>query len=61
MVNTHLEAFDEAVRVAQTRQLIDSLADEILPIILLGDFNTAAPDGTAYQMLLAAEYCENHE
>ncbi len=58
VVNTHLEAFDEAVRVAQTRQLIDSLADETLPIILLGDFNTAAPDGTAYQMLLAAEYID---
>ena len=58
VVNTHLEAFDEAVRVAQTQQLIDSLADETLPIILLGDFNTAAPDGTAYQMLLAAEYID---
>lgn len=58
VVNTHLEAFDEAVRVAQTQQLINSLADETLPIILLGDFNTAAPDGTAYQMLLAAEYID---
>ena len=58
VVNTHLEAFDEAVRVAQTQQLINSLADETLRIILLGDFNTRAPDGTAYQMLLAAEYID---
>lgn len=58
VVNTHLEAFAEAERVAQTRELIDSLADETLPIILLGDFNTAAPDGTAYQMLLSAEYID---
>ena len=58
VVNTHLEAFSEPVRVAQTQQLIDSLADETLPIILLGDFNTAAPDGTAYQLLLAAGYVD---
>lgn len=38
-VNTHLEAFSEEVRVAQTRELIDNLSDETLPILLLGDFN----------------------
>lgn len=58
VVNTHLESFSEGVRVAQTQELIDSLADETLPIILLGDFNTPAPDGTAYQMLLTAEYID---
>ncbi len=57
-VNTHLESFVESVRVAQAQELIESLADETLPIILLGDFNTPAPDGTAYQMLLAAEYID---
>ena len=30
VVNTHLEAFSEPVRVARTQQLIDSLADENL-------------------------------
>ncbi|RKU22842.1 endonuclease [Candidatus Poribacteria bacterium] len=55
-VNTHLEAFSEEVRVAQTRELIASLSDETLPIILLGDFNTPAPEGVAYQMLINAEY-----
>ena len=57
-VNTHLEAFSETVRVAQTQELIDSLSEETLPIILLGDFNTQAPDGAAYQLLIAAEYVD---
>ena len=60
VVNTHLEA--EAIgkesRVAQTQELVDSLSDETLPIVLLGDFNTPAPDGTAYQILLSAGYID---
>ena len=56
VVNTHLESFDQTSRVGQTQELIDSLATETLPIILLGDFNTQAPDGTAYQLLLASDY-----
>lgn len=61
VVNTHLEAFEESgtmatVRVAQTKELVASLQDETLPIILLGDFNTEAPDGVAYQILLEAGY-----
>ena len=43
VVNTNLDEFAEPVRVAQTQELIDALADEILPILLLGDFNTPAP------------------
>ena len=58
VVNTHLEAFGEPIRVAQAQELITLLQDETLPIILLGDFNTAAPDGTAYQMLLSAGYVD---
>lgn len=58
VVNTHLESFSEAARVAQTQELIDSLANEPKPIILLGDFNTPAPDATAYQMLLQAGYID---
>ena len=60
VVNTHLEA--EAIgkesRVAQMQELVDSLSDETLPIILLGDFNTPAPDGTAYQLLLSGGYVD---
>ena len=58
IVNTHLEAFSEEDRVAQMQELIDGLSAETLPIILLGDFNTRAPDGTAYQNLLAAGYTD---
>ena len=63
VVNTHLEAFEESqamatVRVSQTEELVASLQDETLPLILLGDFNTAAPDGAAYKILLDAGYVD---
>lgn len=58
VVNTHLEAYTEENRVQQTRELIEILSDENLPTILLGDFNTRAPDGTAYQLLLDANYID---
>ena len=58
VINTHLESFLKDIRVAQTQELIDGLAPETLPIILLGDFNTPAPDGTAYQMFLSAGYID---
>ena len=58
IVNTHLEAYTEEVRVAQMRELVDHLSDETLPILLLGDFNTPAPDGRAYQLLLSAGYVD---
>ena len=57
-VNTHLESVAEENRVAQAEELVDILSDETLPIILLGDFNTRAPDGTAYQILLSAGYID---
>jgi endonuclease/exonuclease/phosphatase family metal-dependent hydrolase len=57
-VNTHLEAFAEENRIAQAQELVDILSDETLPIILLGDFNTRAPNGTAYQILLSAGYMD---
>ena len=58
VVNTHLEAFAEENRVAQMQELIDSLNDETLPIIMLGDFNTRASNGTAYQIVLSAGYVD---
>lgn len=57
-VNTHLEAFTEHVRVAQTQELIHILADETLPIILLGDFNTRATHGIGYQTIVSAGYLD---
>ena len=60
VVNTHLEAdaIGKESRVAQMQELVDILSEETLPIILLGDFNTPAPDGTAYQILLSAGYVD---
>ena len=60
VINTHLEAgaIGKESRVAQMGELVDSLSDETLPIILLGDFNTRAPDGPAYQLLLSAGYVD---
>lgn len=58
VVNTHLEAFTEVIRVPQAKELIAILSDETLPTILLGDFNTRAPNGTAYQLLLDANYID---
>ena len=57
-VNTHLEAFTEENRVSQAQELVNILNNETLPVILLGDFNTRAPDGTVYQILLAAGYVD---
>lgn len=55
-VNTHLEATTQDVRVAQIQELVDILAGETLPIILLGDFNTRATHGTGYQTIISAGY-----
>ncbi|MEO1792925.1 MAG: endonuclease/exonuclease/phosphatase family protein [Cyanobacteria bacterium J06629_19] len=43
VISVHLEAFDEATRVSQTR-FVRSLAEEYaqtLPVIVMGDFNSA--------------------
>ena len=69
VVNTHLEATLEAlpealkqvtqtIRGAQAQELVSSLSKETLPVVLLGDFNTPAPDGAAYQLLQAAGYVD---
>jgi hypothetical protein len=51
-VNTHLEPFIPAVQALQAAELMGDLASETLPIILVGDLNTQAPDGATYQTLL---------
>jgi endonuclease/exonuclease/phosphatase family metal-dependent hydrolase len=59
-VNTHLEPGtfpppEENIRVEQVKELTDAL-DELdekksLPLIVVGDFNSAAPDGDAYRWM----------
>ena len=58
VVNTHLEAFDQLPRVGQMQELVAGLSNVTSPVILLGDFNTPAPDGAAYQLLLEAGYSD---
>lgn len=63
VVNTHLESVDLPVglpqpRVEQAKELIASLSSVTLPVILLGDFNTQAGDGAAYQLLTGAGYSD---
>ena len=62
-VNSHLEAFDilggdpETIREAQAAELLEEQADITvdvgeLPMVFVGDYNSRAPDGDAYQVLL---------
>ncbi|HWC47844.1 MAG TPA: endonuclease/exonuclease/phosphatase family protein [Solirubrobacterales bacterium] len=64
-VNTHLEAFDPFVRVAQAEELVapGGPATSSLPVVLVGDLNSdddtvSGPDQLAYQALLAAGFVE---
>ncbi len=57
-VNTHLEPEVLAVRQAQAAELIDALRNEPLPVIVVGDLNTPAPDGVTYNMFLDALYVD---
>lgn len=57
VVNTHLEHFSPQVRLAQTRELLARLNNES-PVILLGDFNTKATEGDAYQAITAAGFTD---
>jgi len=65
LVETHLESMDEAVQLAQERELVASLASTESPIIVIGDFNSngnqqpGVPDNTAtYPELLAAGFSD---
>lgn len=57
-VNTHLEAFVEVVRNAQAQELLFRLQNETNPIVLVGDFNSPAPDGPTYLDIEAAGYVD---
>jgi len=55
-VNTHLEPADYGgypleVQVSQAKELMSMLAPVKIPIILVGDFNSAAPSGQTYQIV----------
>ena len=55
-VNTHLEDADAGgdlllIQQAQAEELLSDLASVKIPLILVGDFNTAAPSEATYQLL----------
>jgi hypothetical protein len=56
---THLEAYSEAVRVAQAAELLAGPAKTSLPTMIVGDLN-ALPDGSspAYNSLIAAGFTD---
>lgn len=55
-VNTHLEPAWQPIKMAQAAELVQSLENETLPIIMLGDFNTHATYGEAYNYFLDEGY-----
>ena len=63
-VNTHIENQEDTLggffQREQTDELIDLLADEDLPVILLGDFNSSPDDPMTqpYEQLRAAGYVD---
>lgn len=55
-IDTHLESAVDLVRQGQAFELIQTFIPMSGPVIIAGDFNSAAPDGDAYAMMLAAGY-----
>jgi endonuclease/exonuclease/phosphatase family metal-dependent hydrolase len=54
-INTHLEAFSPTAQVAQARELLEGPADTRRPVVMAGDFNSAADGSTTptYGLMLA--------
>ena len=51
--NTHLESMGgRNLREAEVRQLLDDYKNESLPVIMVGDFNSRALTGNAYNLVL---------
>ncbi len=57
-VNTHLEAFAEPIRMAQAQELLASLQGEKLPVIMVGDFNSPAPEGAVYTYIRSNDFTD---
>jgi hypothetical protein len=58
-VNTHLEPFVvDPIQIAQAQELLQTLDNETLPVIMVGDFNSRAPSGITYQMVTSRDYVD---
>lgn len=62
VVNTHLEVVWAPavlpIQMGQATELLRFLNDEKLPIIMLGDFNSQAPDGETYKLVVSQGYTD---
>jgi endonuclease/exonuclease/phosphatase family metal-dependent hydrolase len=63
LIETHVESLDEAVQLAQARELVAGPANTSLPVVMMGDFNsnanrqTSVPDYTStYPELITAGF-----
>jgi endonuclease/exonuclease/phosphatase family metal-dependent hydrolase len=56
-IDTHLEASSEAVRNAQAAELVNNIAGDTIPTILVGDFN-AIPGSTPYNIVLGSGFID---
>jgi endonuclease/exonuclease/phosphatase family metal-dependent hydrolase len=52
-INAHLESFVEYYQIEQAREVATELTNTDLPVIVVGDFNSPAPGGNAYTILLS--------
>jgi len=55
-VSTHLESYSEEIeffRLAQAGELLGDLSSVTLPVIMVGDFNSPAPNNQTYNFLTA--------
>lgn len=58
-VNTHLEPFVvDPIQIAQAQELLQTLDNETLPVIMVGDFNSPAPTEITYQMVISEGYVD---
>ncbi|SRR6266705_988213 len=54
VVDTHLESLSDPVNAAQGRELLQGPLSTPLPVVLVGDLNSAAPTGATYAQLTGA-------
>jgi endonuclease/exonuclease/phosphatase family metal-dependent hydrolase len=54
VVDTHLESLSDPINAAQGLELLHAPLSTSLPVILVGDLNSAAPAGVAYTELTGA-------
>jgi endonuclease/exonuclease/phosphatase family metal-dependent hydrolase len=57
--NTHLESIGGSdLRMAQASQLLNAYKNELLPVIMVGDFNSRATSGTTYNYVLSEGFTD---